>query len=89
MDKDVYIPRAMGITGKSALYALGIALIGVVLLTMVYSLMAAIVGTSSSGEFDIGLLLGRAYGFIQVLGLCAGPVIFLLSFALLQRFRIR
>ena len=79
----------MSMTGGSALYALCIAAIGVVLLTVIYSLMAAVVDTSSSGKFEFGLFLGRAYGFIQVLGICAGPVIFILSFALLQRFRIR
>ena len=79
----------MQLTGRSAMRALGIALVGVVVLTAIYSLMAAFLDATSAGKFDLGLLLKRATGLFQAIGMCAGPILFILSFALLQRFRIR
>ncbi|MDM7921544.1 MAG: hypothetical protein QUS14_04515 [Pyrinomonadaceae bacterium] len=86
----------MSITGKSALQALGIAIIGVLLLTVIYTLMGAVFDmtaayfeTNTPGSFELESAFLRAIDFVKTLGICAGPVIFLLTFALLQRFRIR
>ena len=85
IDSDKSLTR---ITGKSALYSLGIALIGVFILSLLYGLISTGVNTFESGQFDVWKFLGSIVGFFQVLGLCVGPVIFLLSFALLQRLRL-
>ena len=86
----------MSITGKSALQALGIAIIGVLLLTVIYTLMAAVFDmteayfeTNTLGSIELASTFRRAVDLVKTLGICAGPVIFLLAFALLQRFRIR
>ena len=77
------------ITGKSVLYSLGIALIGVVLLAFVYGLMNTIVRVWNGGEqVELGTFLFDVFGFFKLMGVCAGPIIFLLSFALLQRIRL-
>jgi multisubunit Na+/H+ antiporter MnhB subunit len=74
------------ITGMSALYALGIALIGVTFLSIVYGLMAMAVRYHETGQLNVGIL--DFFGFFPVVGVCAGPIIFLLGFALLQRIRL-
>ncbi len=74
------------ITGKSAIYALGIALIGVILLSVMYAVMAIAVRFYETGQLSFGF--SDLFGFVATVGVCAGPILFILSFALLQRIRL-
>lgn len=78
----------MSITGRNALHALGIALVGVILLTLLYGIVIAGIRFFDTGQVDPSRLLYDAFGLFQFIGICAGPVIFLLGFALLQRIRL-
>ena len=83
----------INVTGKNALVALLIAFIITIVVTIIYSLMALFFYFDGNNNISIAGMtgyLGKA--FVQTLkqiGLCALPVVFLLSFALLQRFRVK
>lgn len=79
----------MKLTGRNALQALGIALVAVALLSLAYSLMSIFFDLSDPAGFDFSVFLNRVRGLFMSVGTCAGPVVFILAFALLQRLKIK
>lgn len=79
----------MKITGKNFLIALLIAFIITVILTVVYLCAAFLLNLNTTQEFNVSVIVTYlTQGFVTV-GVCFAPIVFLLSFALLQRFRIK
>ena len=83
----------INITGKNALIALLVAFIATIVLTIIYSSMALFFyfdGNNNISITGITDYLRKAFAqtFKQI-SLCAVPIVFLLSFALLQRFRVK
>lgn len=74
------------ITGKSAAHAVGIALVGVLVLTIIYWLMSVALRYSETGQLHLGF--SYFIGLFKFVGVCAGPILFILAFALLQRVRL-
>lgn len=79
----------MSITGRSAIYALGIAIAVVILLMILYSLMSILIEFFEATTFDFTLFFNRAFFVLKLVGLFVTPIVFILAFALLQRFRIK
>ena len=81
------------ITGKNFLIALLIAFIITIILTFVYSCMAFVLNFDTKEEISIsGIITYFIQPFVNLfktVGICFAPIVFLLSFALLQRFRIK
>ena len=82
----------MNITGKNFLIALSVAVIVTTVLTAIYTLMASIIA-SSVGTFNsisvIEWAVAKFFSLFKMVGVCAVPIVFLITFALLQRFRIK
>ena len=69
--------------------ALLTAFIITVILTAVYLCMASLLNFNTKQEINVSVLINfLTQGFVSV-GICFAPIVFLLSFALLQRFRIK
>ncbi len=83
----------MQITGKNFLIALLIAFTITVILTFIYSCMASFLNFNTKEDVNISAVINYlSQSFVSLfkfVGMCAAPIIFLLSFALLQRFRIK
>lgn len=79
----------MSITGRNAAYALGLALGAAFALSLAYTLMSLLLDTLNKQPVEFSVVFGRVVGFFQVTAICAAPVVFLISFALLQRFKIK
>ncbi len=83
----------MNITGKNFLIALLIAFIITVALTFIYSCMASFLNFNTKEDVNVSAVityLSQAFvSLFKSVGMCAAPIIFLISFALLQRFRIK
>jgi hypothetical protein len=82
-------PSMMSITGRNAAYALGLALGAAFALSLVYTLMSLILDTLNRQAFHFSVVVGRIFELFKVTAACAGPIVFLISFALLQRFKIK
>lgn len=76
-------------TGRNALHALGIALLAVTLLTIVYSSMSIYFDVLDPAGFSFEVFSKRVLVLFQSVGICAGPIVFILAFALLQRLRVK
>ena len=81
-------PSRMQVTGRNALVAVLIAFVLVTLLTCLYAFMGVTLSKLNGDETSLPWILEQTIGMFKMVGLCAGPIVFLLSFALLQRFRI-
>jgi len=83
----------MNIAGKNFLIALLIAFTITFILTFIYSCMASLVNFNTKDDVNvfavINYLSQSFVSLFKAVGMCAAPIIFLLSFALLQRFRIK
>lgn len=83
----------MSITGKNFLLALFIAFILTAILTLVYSVMGTFLFLDTRENVNLSTIINHLIqsfvGFFRLVGMCFAPVILLLSFALLQRFRIK
>lgn len=83
----------MNITGKNALIAALTALILTIILTFVYSCAALFLNFSTREDFNVSTALDYLEqsftAFFKFIGICVVPVIFIFSFAMLQRFRIK
>lgn len=83
----------MNITGKNFLIALVIALIITFVIVLIYLFMAVLVNLSGKNNIELaeitGILQRIFLPIFQTVGMCVAPVIFLLAFVLLQRFRIK
>jgi hypothetical protein len=83
----------INITGKNAVIALLTAFIITIVLTIIYSLMALFIHVNSDNVITIANItsyLGKIFWqILKQVGFCALPVVFILSFDLLQRFRIK
>jgi len=83
----------MSITGKNSLIALLIAFTLTVVLTFIYSCMASFLNFNTTEDVNVLAVidsLSQAFvSLFKFVGMCAAPIVFLLSFALLQRFRIK
>jgi len=79
----------MEITGRNALKALGISLLVVCLLSCIYSLLAALTYADQIATDGIGILFGVVTGIVYTLLIFAGGPTFVISFAILQRLKIR
>lgn len=82
----------INLTGKNFLIALSIALAATVILAFIYMLMGSIVA-GSAGTFNsvsvFEYISKSFYLFFKTIGICIAPIVFLIAFALLQRFRIK
>ena len=67
--------------------ALILSLAVVFLLSVIYSLMAITTDRIAENEFDLGFAIRRTFGLFRMLIMCPGPIIFICTFALMQRFR--
>lgn len=83
----------MNITGKNFLFALLIALIITLAITMIYLLMSLFLSLNGKEKVDIteamNILRQMFLPIFQTIGICVAPIVFLLTFALLQRIRIK
>lgn len=83
----------MNTTGKNLLVALLIALVITFGIVLIYLFMAVLVNLSGKNNIEfaeITVTLRRMFlPLFQTVGMCVAPIIFLLAFALLQRFRIK
>lgn len=82
-------PTLMNQTGRNAAYALGLALGAALALSLVYTLMSLLLDTLNKQPIDFSVVIGRVVELFKVTTVCAGPIIFLISFALFQRFKIK
>ena len=85
-------PRQLSLielTGRNALTALGITLFVTLLLTLAYSLLAVFADIVEKHAFDIQIFIAQGWMFFRTIGICAGPILLILAFALLQRFRLK
>ena len=82
----------MNTTGKNFLIALSVAVVITTVLTAIYTLMAAMIA-SSDGTFNSISVIewagAKFFSLFKMIGVCAVPIVFLITFALLQRFRIK
>jgi len=83
----------MNTTGKNFVFAVLAAFAAAFVMTIIYSLMAIFVDATANGNFDLAAELGivtqRFFYIFKTVGFCVVPVVFLIAFALLQRFRIK
>ena len=79
----------MQITGRNALTALGVGLGFAVLITCLYLVLGSFSLLEEPVNFTFGSLLSEAVRLFEHVSLCTVPIGFLVSFALLQRFRIK
>jgi hypothetical protein len=82
-------PSQIQMTGRNALIAVGIALGITVILTAVYALIGAVLYRVNGDEVSLSWVLNDALSIFKLIGFCGAPILFILAFALLQRFRIR
>jgi hypothetical protein len=89
------MPSNMEITGRNALIAAGISLAVAALLSVLFLLMAALMGFVDGaergvrGSFDLWELVVGLARLLLILSIFAGGPVFIVTFALLQRFRIK
>lgn len=76
-------------TGRNAAYALGLSLAVAFALSLGYTLLSLIADTMDRREIDVWSIPGRVFDFFRVTSICAAPIVFLISFALLQRHRLK
>lgn len=94
-DGEIQAVSSMSITGKSALVAFGISSAVVIFLMIAYTFMAIVVSLIDGKEVrtteDVELveIITGYVRFFFILFIFAGSPVFLVSFALLQRFRIK
>ena len=83
----------MSITGKNFLIALLIAFAVTGILTVIYSCMGLFLNFNAKEDVDFWAVityLGQSFiSLFKFVGTCAAPIIFILTFALLQRFRVK
>jgi hypothetical protein len=81
--------RNMRISGQNFLYALGIACLFVLVFSAILAMIGAVVTANNSpnpaGMEFFGIFANTLYGGL----FCWGPGVFIISFALLQRFRVK
>jgi hypothetical protein len=82
-------PSQIRMTGRNALIAVGIALAITVIVTAVYVLMGTVLYRVNGDDVSLSWVLNDAVNLFKLIGFCGAPVLFILAFALLQRFRIR
>ncbi len=82
-------PSRIQITGKNALVAVGIAFLLVLLLSFVHSMMWMALNITDTAVISVRLFFDVVAAFFKVVGVCVGPIVFFLAFALLQRVRLR
>ncbi len=82
-------PTLMSQTGRNAAYALGLSLGVAFALGLGYTFMTLIADTVDKKSIDLWSIPKRVFGFFQVTSICAAPIVFLISFALLQKTRIK
>lgn len=81
--------KLIRLTDNNLLLAVLIGLITVLILTGIYNLMWIAADIFDSKPFFIENVISRAIVLIRTVGLCVGPIVFILAFALLQRFRLQ
>ena len=83
----------MKTTGKNFLIASLIAFIITVILTFLYLCMASFLYLDTQRNINFSLFINYLslsfFSLFKFVGVCFAPIVFLLSFALLQRFRIK
>jgi len=83
----------INMTGKNALLALLIASIITFVLIMIYAAMATFINLNTQKDIDfmkiINFLLSFSGSMFLPIFTIFAPIIFILTFALLQRFRIK
>jgi len=83
----------MSVTGNSFFIALLTAFAITVILTAIYSCMALFLNFNTKEDVNISAVityLSQAFvSLFKFVGMCAAPIIFILTFALLQRFRVK
>ena len=82
-------PTLMSQTGRNAAYAVGLALGVAFAFSLAYTLLSLIGDTVDRKQIDFWTIPTRVFGFFQVTSICAAPIVFLISFALLQRHKIK
>ena len=79
----------MSVTGRNAAYALGLSLGVGFVFALAYTFMSVIADSVDGKVTGIWILFERILGFFQVTGVCISPIVFIISFALLQRLKIK
>ena len=83
----------MNRTGRNFFIALLISSIITLVIVFIYLFMAVLVNLNGKNDIDVtevASILRRIFlPIFQTVGMCVAPIIFLLAFALLQRFRIK
>ena len=82
-------PTLMNQTGRNAAYALGLSLGVAFAFGLGYTLLSLIGDTMDRKQIDFWSIPTRVFGFFQLTSICVAPIVFLISFALLQRHRIK
>ena len=82
-------PNSIRITGRNALIALAIAVAITWVVAAVYAIIGAVIHLTNDDEVSLSWALHDAIGIFKVIGFCGAPILFILAFALLQRFRPR
>ncbi|MBA3351510.1 MAG: hypothetical protein H0U23_03640 [Blastocatellia bacterium] len=79
----------MSITGRNAAYALGLAIGAAFVLSLLYTVMSLILDTMNREAVGVWAVLERIWILFRTTLICAAPAVFLLSFALLQRLKLK
>ncbi len=76
-------------TGQNLLIALVIACILVIVISSIYACLAVGAFAIDGAEFSIPKVFAYVRQLTGTIGICLGPILLILAFALLQRFRIK
>jgi hypothetical protein len=82
-------PSLMSITGRNAAYSLTLGLGAAFVLALAYTLMSLILDAMNTHTADVGTILRRTWLLFKTTSVCAAPIVFIISFALLQRLKIK
>ena len=91
LGKNDGMPRRslMSITGRNALTALGVGIIATVPVALLLGVARLFFDSMDNKDLDFAAAGNQILGGLIGLGICITPVVFILTFALLQRIRIR
>src|SRR5688572_19072459 len=75
-------------TGRNAAYSLGLSLGFAFALSLVYTLMSLVLDFMNNQTVGVGIVVQRIWLLFKTTSWCAAPIVFLISFALMQRFKL-
>jgi hypothetical protein len=78
----------MAITGRNAFAALLLALIVAFLLSVAYTLLSLFADAIDHREIEFWIIPQKIWFFFKTMSICAAPIVFIISFGLLQRVKI-